>query len=197
MIRPYLRDIINDDKIPKNLKVHLSNEVFDYETQFGEWKIQLTMSINFISSKDSDETRNMHTKSNNIEITVGSQTNHIIEELFESLLQKYQEGLEESMKGSEFIFDSVNLLHYHLQKTSLKRIGSSYIDSPEWLKNKKATINPKNNDDNCFQYALTVALNHKQIKNHPERISNLKPFIDQYNWKEVFRENKKTGKSLN
>ena len=65
------------------------------------------------------------------------------------------------MKGSEFIFDSVNLLHYHLQKTSLKRTGSSYIDSPKWLKNKKATINPKNNDNNCFQYALTVALNHK------------------------------------
>ena len=84
------------------------------------------------------------------------------------------------MKGSEFISDSVNLLHCHLQKTSLKRTGS-YIDFPEWLKNKKATINPKNNDNNCFQYSLTVALNHKQIKNHTERICNLKPFINQYN----------------
>ena len=100
-------------------------------------------------------------------------------------MQKYQEGLEESMKGSEFIFDSVNLLHYHLQKTSLKRTGSSYIDSPEWLKNKKATINPKNNDDNCFQYALTVALNHQNIVNNPQRISKIKPFIDQYHWKEI------------
>ena len=50
MIRPYLSDIVNDHKTPKNLKVHLSNEVFDYETQYGEWKIQLTMSINFILS---------------------------------------------------------------------------------------------------------------------------------------------------
>ena len=83
------------------------------------------MSINFISSKDSDETRNMHTKSDNIEIMIGSETDDIIDEFFESLLQKYQEGLEESMKGSEFIFDSVDLLYYHLQKTSLKRIGSS------------------------------------------------------------------------
>ena len=47
------------------------------------------------------------------------------------------------MKRSEFIFDSVNLLHYHLQKTSLKRIGSSYVDSPEWLKNKKSNNKPK------------------------------------------------------
>ena len=75
-------------------------------------------------------------------------------------------------------------MYYHLQKIGLKR-GGSYIYSPEWLKHKKATINPKNNDDNCFQYALTVSLNHKQIKSHPERISKIKPFIDQYNWKEI------------
>ena len=67
------------------------------------------MSINFISSKDSDETRNMHTKSDNIEIMMGSKTDYIIDELFESFLQKYQEGLDESMTGSEFIFDSVDL----------------------------------------------------------------------------------------
>ena len=72
-------------------------------------------------------------------------------------------------------------MYYKLHKISLNRDGS-YIDSPEWLKNKKATINPKNNDDKCFQYALTVALNYEQIKSHPERISNIKPFIDQYNW---------------
>ena len=74
---------------------------------------------------------------------------------------------------------------YHLPKTSLKRTGSSNIDSPEWLKNKKATINPKNNDDNCFQYALTVALNYQNIKKDPQRISKIRPFIDQYDWKEV------------
>ena len=92
------------------------------------------MSINYISSKNSDETRNMHTKSNNIEIVVGSETDEIIEKLFISLLRRYQEGLEESVKGSEFIFDSVNLLHYHIQKTSLKRIRSSDIDSPRMVK---------------------------------------------------------------
>ena len=143
------------------------------------------MSINFISSKDFDQTRNMYTKSNNIEIMVGSETDEIIQELFKSLLRRYQEGLKELMKGSEIIFDSVNLLHYHLQKTSLKRIGSSYINSPESLKNKKATKNPKNNDGNCFQYALTAALNYLNIKNHSERVSNLKPFIDQYDWKGI------------
>ena len=98
MIRPYLSDIINDHKIPKKLRVHSHNELIDYETyHIGEWKMQLIMLINFIPSKDSDETRNMHTKSNNIEIMTGSKTHDIIEERFESPLQKYQEGLEESM----------------------------------------------------------------------------------------------------
>ena len=63
--------------------------------------------------------------------------------------------------------------------------GGSNIDSPKWLKNKKATINPYNNDDNCFQYDLTVALNHQNIKNSTQRISKIKSFIDQYNWKET------------
>ena len=58
-------------------------------------EIQLTMIINFISSKDSDETRTMHIKSNNIEIMMGNEPGKVIEELFESLLQRYKEGLEE------------------------------------------------------------------------------------------------------
>ena len=98
------------------------------------------------------------------------------------------------MKGSEFLFDSVDVLYYNLNKISLNR-GGSHIDSPEWLKNKKTTTNPKNNDDKCFQYALTVALNYQNIKNNPERISKIKPFIDQYNWKEIdFPSNKKYWK---
>ena len=60
-------------------------------------------------------------------------------------------------------FNSVDLLHYNLGKINLNR-GGSYINSPNLLKNKKATINPKNNDDKCFQYALTVALNYQNIK---------------------------------
>ena len=86
-----------------------------------------------MSSKDSDETRTMHSKRNIIEILIGNETDEITEELFDSLLQEYKKGLEESMKGSKFVFDSVDLLYYTLHKTSLNRSGS-YIDSPKWLK---------------------------------------------------------------
>ena len=65
MIRPYLRDIINDNKTQGEWEVHSGNEVTDYKTQ-REQKIQLTMITNFISSQDSDEIRTMRTKSNNI-----------------------------------------------------------------------------------------------------------------------------------
>ena len=71
-----------------------------------------------------------------------------------------------------------------LIKKSLNR-GGSYIDSPKWLKDKKSTVNPKNNDDKCFQYAVTLALNLDKIKKDPQRISKIKPFIDQYNWKDI------------
>ena len=74
-------------------------------------KIQLTMAINFISSKpDSDEICTMCTKSNNAEIMMGGGTDEIIKGLFEFLLERYQEELEESMRRSEFIFDSVDVI---------------------------------------------------------------------------------------
>ena len=71
-----------------------------------------------MSSKDSNKTRTMHSKSNNIEIWIRNKTNEIIDESFDSLLQKYQKRLEESMEGSKFVFD----------KISLNR-GGSYISS--------------------------------------------------------------------
>ena len=125
----------------------------------------------------------MHTRSDNIEITIGDDDD-IVEELFKSFIQKYKENLQNKMRGSYFEFDGVNFLYYDFNEISLNR-GGSYIDSPKWLKDKKSTINPKSNDHKCFQYAVTLALNLDNIDNHNERISKIKPFIDQYNWKDI------------
>ena len=102
----------------------------------------------------------MQTRSDNIEITIGDDNDDIIEEVFKSFIQKYEENLQNKMRGSDFEFDGVNFLYYDFNEISLNR-GGSYIDSPKWLKDKKSTINPKNNDD------------------------KIKPFINQYNWKEI------------
>ena len=140
------------------------------------------MTINFISSNDYDKTRIMASKSDNIEIMIGRETDENTEELFESFLQRYQKGLQKSMRGSEFIFDSIYILYYNLNKISLVR-GGWYIDSSKWLKDKKATINPKNDDNECFLYASTPALNIAQIRSHPERTSKIELFTNQYNLK--------------
>ena len=102
-------------------------------------------------------------------------------------MQRYQEGLEIKMKGSGYTFDNVNLLEYHFHKISLNK-GSSYIPSPDWLYNKKATINPFNNKENdvyCFMNAITVALNHQDIDNNPQRILNILPRKPKYNWNDI------------
>ena len=127
----------------------------------------------------------MHTKSDNIEIMRGVETEDIINELFNTFRIRYHEGLETKMRGSSFTFDHIDLLEYHLHRISLNR-GSSYIESSEWIKNKGATINPKNTkDNNCFQYAIIAALNHQNIDHHPERFSKLKPFINNCNWNNI------------
>ena len=123
-------------------------------------------------------------KSDNEGIRSGNETSEIITKLTKSFLSNYQEEKKILRSGRNFVFDSVDLLYVSIHKIDLKR-GKSYIKSPEWILNKRATINPKNKDNKCFQYSITVALNHQNIENHPERISNIKPFIDKYNWKGI------------
>ena len=95
----------------------------------------LIMQINFISSLDTREIRIMHLKSDNVETMIGIKTDDTIDEHFESLLKRYQD-LETKMKGSHFVFESIDLLYYSLNKISLNR-GGSYIDSPTWIKKKQ------------------------------------------------------------
>ena len=176
--------ILTAEEYLGSIEPYLANMINDYKSK-GECKIQLTAEITFTSLKaDSDETRIMHTKSDNADIMVGSDINEVIKELFKSFLQRYQEGLQEKMRRSDFAFEGVNLMYYDFNKISLNR-GGSYIESAKWIKDKKSTINPKNNDYKCFQYAVIVALNRDKIKKDPQRISKIKPFIDQYNWNDI------------
>ena len=125
-------------------------ELIDQCKKEGECKIQLIAEINFISLKPgSDETRVMYTRSDNEEFMSGSDTDEVIKLLFRSLLQNYQENLQNKMRGSDFEFDGVNSLYYNFNKISLNR-GGSYIEPAKWIKDKKSIINPKNNDHKCF-----------------------------------------------
>ena len=125
MIRLYLIDLINDHKTS------------------GEWKMQLVMLNRCISSKNFEETRFVYSASDNIEIFMGSDTDEVIDKLFDTMLQKFQEARETSFeRGSTFIFENADLSYYYFHRIDMRKSGS-YIETFEPLKNEKATINPK------------------------------------------------------
>ena len=120
------------------------------------------MGVNFVSSKDTRETCTIYVWSDNVSIMRGSDTDNIIREIFRSSWRNYQEELK-IIKGSNFVFESVELMDYKLHRVRLRR-GGSYIKSPEWLLHKGATINPKNeNDDECLRWSIICALNYNEI----------------------------------
>ena len=101
-----------------------------YKNQ-GEWEVQLTAEINFISLKPgSDEMRIIHVRSDSEEFISRDYTNEIIKSLFQSFIQRYEESLQNKMKGSDFEFDGINFLYYDFNKTSIYR-GGTYIDLPK------------------------------------------------------------------
>ena len=128
------------------------------------------MELTLFFFKDVDDELVMHSKSDNIEFMPYHNANEVVNELSRSLLSRYQIGFETSMRGSDFIFDSVQLLYYKCHKINFKRGGGSYVDSADWIKNKIAAKNPKN--EWCFQYAATAALNHEEFKR--STIKNIK-----------------------
>ena len=103
---PYLSDLINDHKTIRN--------------NSNEWKIQINMHVNFVSSNDTGEIRTIFVWSDNEEIRLGNETDDIIKRLINSFLNNYQKEEIILRNGSNFVFESVDLLSYHIHKTSLK-----------------------------------------------------------------------------
>ena len=122
---------------------------------------------------------------------VYDEADKVIKEPFQSLFSRYKTGLDTLVTGSDFFFNSFYLLYYKCHKINPNRSGS-YIDSPDWIKNKKATINSINKKENkCLQCDVTNVLNHKKIGGHPERITKIKSFVNEYNWEKIIIHQKK------
>ena len=109
VIKPYLSDLINDHKA--------------IETSSNEWKIQINMHINFVSSNDTGEIPTVFAWSDNEEITLGNETDDIVKSL-NSFLNNYQKEELILRNGSNFVFERVGLLSYDIHQTSLKRGNS-------------------------------------------------------------------------
>ena len=115
-IMPYFSDTINNHKTIRN--------------ESNEWKIQINVHVNFISSKDTGDTCTINVCSDNEEIRSGNGIHDIIKELFKSFLNNYQKEETILRNGSGFVIENVDLLSYIFHKISLKR-GKSYMKSPE------------------------------------------------------------------
>ena len=134
-----------------------------------------------MTSKDNDEEHVMHSKNNNIKIMINDKEDEVTEELFQSLMSRYQFGLETSMNDSDFMFDCVHLLYSKCHKINFK--CRSYIDPPDWIKNKKPTIHTVHKKDyKSFQFVVKAILNHEEIKKDPQGIAKIKHFLEKYYW---------------
>ena len=113
------------------------------------------------------------------EIFQGSDLDEIVNEMLAHMKTQIENP---ALTNSRFVFDEILFLDVSFYQLNLTR-GSSYIPLPSWITNKKVVINPTNeNDEECFKWAVTVALHHKEIKSHPERISNIMGYTNNYNW---------------
>ena len=186
----YVKCVINGDK-KSSIRQYFNKIIYylykfinDYQPK-GEWELQLSIQVIFSSITDENKTDIMHTKSDNIEIFKGYSTSDITDRLYNTLINRYQESLENKMNGSNYAFDDVHLLDITLNKISINR-GSTYIPTPKWIANEKFTINTHNDKDSmCFIYAIIVANHYKNISNDPRRISELIPYIKYYDWNDI------------
>ena len=165
-ITPYLTLLIDDNRI-------------------SEQKIELDIGFNMVHI--SDKHRITHfSRSYNIIYMLSSDTNKILDELLSSLYQNYQEDLAISLTSSSFVFESLEECNIHFHKIDLRH-KASYIETPEWVKTKKAVFNPENeNDVYCFMHAITIALYHNEMGNNVGRISKkLMEYVNRLNWHEI------------
>ena len=167
MIRPYLRDLIDEHKpiAESNTNNNTNdNNSNNNNNNRAEWKIQLIIKNNFISVKDFEDTRTIYSASKSVEIFIESNTENVIDTLFNTILDKIQQAMETSNeRGSGFTHDSIGLLYHHFQRRDIRR-GESYKVFPDWIASKKATINPKNEKNNeCFKWSIIAGLNYNKI----------------------------------
>ena len=106
--------------------------------------------------------------------------NEIVTVMTEHMAQQVENP---ALRNSKFIFIFGKILHMDIDfhRLNLTR-GSSYIPLPDWLMKKKAIINPRNSDMECFKWAIIAAMKWEEVGNNPERVSKLKKYEEEFNW---------------
>ena len=155
------------------------------ETNINTRKLQLDIKVNTKNILNPIDKRIFVAKSTNVETTPTGDINEVTTKLINSLHSNFDKQLLISRKGSNFKFSDIEELNIHIHQINLKR-GSSYVKTPEWIKNKKATINPYNtNDEYCFAHSIVISLYHEQIGKNPQRNAKLRPYCKHFDWTSI------------
>ena len=161
----------------------------DYDTFFDRIKFQLILTLKkarsakvqattWIRFKQDDESIELAFNSRMMTIYNLSEINELANEMIACMREQIENP---ALLNSRFVFDEVLFMDIDFHQLNLTR-GSSYVPLPEWLANKKAVINPCNEDQECFKWAVIAASKCEEIDTHPERISKLKKFEKDFDW---------------
>ena len=107
--------------------------------------------------------------------------NEIVTAMIEHMAQQIENP---ALRNSKFVFDRVLHMDIDFHRLNLTR-GSSYVLLPDWLMKKKAIINPKNSDMECFKWAVIAAMKWEEIGNNPERVSKLRRYEGDFDWSDI------------
>ena len=154
-------------------------DLLSRETRNRAVHTQITTWIRFI--KDEIEMVNLTFNSRMLEVYNLSDMDEIVSSMIGHMCQQIENP---ALKDSKFVFDGVIHMNIDFHRLNLTR-GSSYLPLPEWLAKKGSIINPKNSDMECFKWAVIGAMKWKGIDNHPERITKLRRYEDDFDWSEM------------
>ena len=151
-------------------------DLLNKETMNRAVRSQATTWIRFVR----DEVEQVSLAFNSRMMTVYSlnDKNEIVTAMIEHMAQQIENP---ALRNSKFVFDRVLHMDIDFHRLNLTR-GSSYVPLPDWLMKKKAMINPKNSDRECFKWAVIAAINWEEIGNNPERVSKLRRYEREFDW---------------
>ena len=151
-------------------------DLLNKETTNRAVRSQATTWIRFVR----DEVEQVSLAFNSRMMTVYSlnDKNEIVTAMIEHMAQQIENP---ALRNSKFVFDRVLHMDIDFHRLNLRR-GSSYVPLPDWLMKKKAIINPKNSDMECFKWAVIAAMNWDEIGNNPERVSKLRRYEGEFDW---------------
>ena len=154
-------------------------DLLNKETANRAVRSQATIWIRF--TRDRVEMVNLAFNSRMMTVYNLNDKNEIVTAMIEHMAQQIENP---ALRNSKFVFHRILHMDIDFHRSNLTR-GSSYIPLPDWLMKKKAIINPRNSDMECFKWAIIAAMKWESKANNPETVSKLKKYENEFDWSDL------------